>query len=168
MTGREDRRRRKAAEVGRRDGYTRPEATTNMNNETNTTATIKTKTAAKKAPKVRYNYPFETKAQILASQADFSTCLEHLGQLYDAQTSEEQDAKDTRVKNARGFMSSHAVTGSTLAVKARSGEELTPEEQDKVRQIVKRYGKQLAAFSRKAAMEANPALKAIAEIFSAA
>ncbi len=140
-----------------------------MNND-NTIGTATTTTTAKKAPKaerVRYNYPFATKAQILASQADFSTCLVHLEQLYDAQTSEEQDAKDTRVKNARGFMSSHAVTGSTLAVKARSGEELTEEEQGKVRSIVCRYGKQLAAFSRQKAMEANPELKKIAEIFSA-
>jgi hypothetical protein len=141
-----------------------------MTNETNnTTATTATTTRAKapKAEKVKYNYPFATKAQILASQADFTTCLEHLGQLYDAQTAEEQDAKDTQVKNAKGFMSSHAVVGSTLAVKARSGEALTEEEQDKVRSIVCRYGKQLAAFSRRAAMEANPELKKIAEIFSA-
>ncbi len=138
-----------------------------MNNQTSTaTATVTKK--APKAERVRYNYPFATKAQILASQkADFDTCLTHLEQLYAAQTAEEQDAKDTRVKNARGFMSSHAVTGSTLAVKVRSGEALTPEEQDKVRSIVCRYGKQLAAFSRHAAMEANPELKKIAEIFSA-
>jgi len=140
-----------------------------MTNETNTTATTTTTRAkAPKAERVKYNYPFATKAQILASQTDFDVCLEHLGQLYDAQTSEEQDAKDTRVKNARGFMSSHAVVGSTLAVKARSGEALTDEEQDKVRAIVCRYGKQLAAFSRAAAMAANPELKKIAEIFSAA
>lgn len=138
------------------------------NTNTTATTTITTRAKAPKAERVRYNYPFATKAQILASQADFSVCLEHLGQLYDAQTSEEQDAKDTRVKNARGFMSSHAVTGSTLAVKARSGEALTDEEQDKVRSIVCRYGKQLAAFSRAAAMAANPELKKIAEIFSAA
>ncbi len=138
------------------------------NTEITATATTTTKTKAPKAVKVKYNYPFATKAEILASQADFSVCLEHLGQLYDAQTSEEQEAKDTQVKNARGFMSSHAVVGSTLAVKARSGEALTEEEQAKVRSIVCRYGKQLAAFSRKAAMAANPELKKIAEIFSAA
>jgi hypothetical protein len=140
-----------------------------MTNETNTTAAT-TPIRAKKAPKaerIKYSYPFATKAQILASQSEFSTCLEHLGQLYDAQTSEEQEAKDTRIKNAKGFMSSHAVTGSTLAVKARSGEALTPEEQDKVRSIVCRYGKQLAAFSRQAAIAANPELKKIAAVFSA-
>jgi hypothetical protein len=141
-----------------------------MNNETNTTATITTTRAkAPKAERVKYNYPFATKAQILALQKDdFTVCLVHLEQLYKAQTSDEQEAEDTRYKNKAGFMSSHAVTGSKLAVKVRNGEALTEEEQDKVRSIVCRYGKQLAAFSRHEAMEANPELKKIAEIFSAA
>ncbi len=138
-----------------------------MENTTSTETTATKKTKAPKAERTLYNYPFATKAQILASQSDFSVCLDHLAQLYAAQTSDEQDAKDTRYKNKSGFMSSHAVTGSTLAVKAASGEELTPEEQDKVRSIVCRYGKQLASFSRHAAMAANPELKKIAEIFSA-
>lgn len=142
-----------------------------MTNETSTsTETLITTTPKAKAPKaerVKYNYPFATKAQILASQVDFAVCLEHLGQLYDAQTAAEQDAKNTSIKNAQGFMSSHAVVGSTLAVKARSGEALTDEEQGKVRGIVCRYGKQLAKFGRKAAMDKNPDLKKIAEIFSA-
>lgn len=138
-----------------------------MNNETNTTATT-SKPKAPKAERVKYNYPFATKAQILESQADFATCLAHLEQLYAAQTADEQDQESTFFKNKAGFMSSHAVTGSKLAVKARSGEALTEEEQGKVRSIVCRYGKQLAAFSRREAMEANPELKKIAEIFSAA
>ncbi len=136
----------------------------------NTTATTVTTTRAKapKAERVKYNYPFATKAQILESQADFATCLHHLEQLYSAQTADEQAKETTFSKNRRGFMSSHAVTGSKLAVKARSGEELTPEEQQAVRSIVCRYGKQLAAFSREADIRANPELKKIAEVFSAA
>lgn len=139
-----------------------------MNNQT-TTSTTATPTRAKapKAEKIKYNYPFATKAQILASQTEFSVCLEHNEQLFAAQTSEEQEAKDTRVKNRRGYMSSHAVVGSTLALKARAGETLTPEEQDKVRSIVCRYGKQLAAMAREAAIAANPELKKIAAVFSA-
>jgi hypothetical protein len=137
------------------------------NNTTTTETATTTKKKAPKAEKVRYNYPFATKAQILASQSDFSVCLTHLAQLYAAQTAEEQDQESTFFKNRAGFMSSHAVTGSKLAVKAASGEELTPEEQDKVRSIVARYGKQLASFSRHEAMRANPELKKIAEIFSA-
>lgn len=132
--------------------------------ETTTTPAIK---KARKAERPKYSYPFATKAQILDSQQDFAVCLDHLSQLYDAQTSDEQERESTFFKNKEGFMSSHAVTGSKLAVKARSGEALSPEEQDKVRSIVCRYGKQLAAFSRRAAMEANPELKKIAEVFSA-
>jgi len=139
----------------------------NTSTSTSTETLIKPAKKAPKAERVKYNYPFQTKAQILASQADFSVCLQHLEQLYAAQTADEQEKETTFSKNRRGFMSSHAVTGSKLAVKARSGEELTPEEQDKVRAIVCRYGKQLAAFSRESAIAANPELAKIAEIFSA-
>ncbi len=135
---------------------------------TEITATTTTRAKAPKAERIRYNYPFQTKAQVLESQSDFLVCLHHLEQLYSAQTADEQQRESTFFKNKTGFMSSHAVTGSKLAVKARSGEELTPEEQDQVRGIVKRYGKQLASFARHEAMEANPELKKIAEIFSAA
>ncbi len=140
-----------------------------MNNqtETSTPSTTTTRAKAPKAERIKYSYPFATKAQILASQSDFSVCLEHNEQLFAAQTAEEQDAKDTRVKNRRGYMSSHAVVGSTLALKARAGEELTPEEQDKIRSIVCRYGKQLAAMAREEAIAQNPELAKIAAIFSA-
>ncbi len=127
-----------------------------------------TKTKAPKAERVKYNYPFETKAQILASQSDLAVCKKHLITLFQAQTADEQDSQDTKYKDRRGFMSSHAVTGSQLAVKVIGGEELTEEEEAKVRNIVSRYGRQLAAFSRQAAIAANPELKKIAEIFSAA
>lgn len=137
-----------------------------MTNTSTETSSVKTK--APKAERVKYNYPFETKAQILASQADFEVCKRHLITLFQAQTADEQDAQDTRYKNRRGFMSSHAVTGSQLAVKVASGEELTDEDVAKVRSIVSRYGRQLAAFSREAAIAANPGLVAIAKIFSAA
>lgn len=169
MTGCQDGRRGRTAEVTGRAEYPKTEATTKMENTntaTETTITVPAK-KARKADRPKYNYPFATKAQILDAQQDFTVCLEHLGQLYDAQTSDEQEAKDTRYKNKSGFMSSHAVTGSSLAVKARSGEALTGEEQDKVRSIVCRYGKQLARFSREAAIKANPDLKKVAEIFSA-
>jgi hypothetical protein len=135
---------------------------------TNTDSTTASKTKAPKAERVKYNYPFATKAQILASQADFEVCKRHLITLFQAQTADEQESQDTKYKNRRGFMSSHAVTGSQLASKVISGEELTEEEVEKVRTIVSRYSRQLAAFSREAAIAANPELKKIAEIFSAA
>ncbi len=133
-----------------------------MTNQDTTTTKI-----SKKAPRVKFTYPFESKAQILAKQEDFAVCKAHLLSLYAAQTSDEQTDETTRFKNRRGFMSSHAVTGSKLAVKVKAGEELTEEDEAKVRGIVARYGKQLASFAREAAMDANPELRKIAEIFSA-
>jgi len=132
------------------------------------TNTNSTKTTGVKAPRVKYNYPFETKAQILAAQEDFEVCKRHLVTLYQAQTADEQDEQNTKFKNRRGFMSSHAVNGSKLALKVIGGEEITDEDVVAIRGIVCRYGRQLAAFSREAAIAANPELKAIADIFSAA
>lgn len=120
-----------------------------------------------KAERVRYNYPFKSKAQILAAQEDFKVCLVHLEQLYQAQTADEQEQDVTKHKNRRGFMSSHAVTGTTLAKKARGGEELSDEDVTKIRGIVCRYGKQLAAFAREADLKANPDLAKVAKMFSA-
>lgn len=137
-----------------------------MTIQASTTSTI-TAATSKKAPRTKYNYPFASKAEILASQSDFAVCVVHLMSLYAAQTADEQAEENTKFKNRRGFMSSHAVTGSKLAVKIKGGEELTDEEVAKVRSIVCRYGKQLAAFAREEKMAANPELRAIAEIFSA-
>jgi hypothetical protein len=95
------------------------------------------------------SYPYVTKKQVaerLADDADFR--VECLLVLYRRQTTDERDAKDTKHKNRRGFMSSHAVNGSTLAEKVISGEELTDEDHGKVDAIVPRYGKQLASHFR--------------------
>lgn len=118
--------------------------------------------------KKNYSYPFKTKAQILAAQADFEVCKQDLITLFKLQTEDEQDTKTTRHKNRRGFMSSHAVNGTLLARKVIAKEELTEEDEAKIRSIVGRYGRQLAAHSRQQAMEANPELRAIAQTFSAA
>lgn len=113
-------------------------------------------------------YPFRSKASILAEVAtsdDFaksSLCVIH-----DRQTSYEQEAKTTKDRNARGFMSSHAVRGTELAVKILSGEELTDEEMAKVRGLASRYGRQLAQHHRAEQIAADPALGAVAEVFSA-
>jgi hypothetical protein len=135
-----------------------------MTNTNTETSSVKTK--APKAERVKYNYPFETKAQILASQSDLAVCKSHLITLFQAQTADEQDTQDTKYKNRRGFMSSHAVTGSQLALKVIAGEDLSEEEEAKVRNIVSRYGRQLAVFSREAAIAANPDLVSIAKVFS--
>lgn len=139
-----------------------------MKNQTTTsTETTATRAKAPKAEKVKFSYPFETKAQILASQTDFDTCARHLLQVDDAQTADEKRQERTLVKNKVGFMSSHDKTGPRLAAKIRAGEELTDGEKEQVRLMAKRYGKQLARFSRQRAIAANPGLKTIAAVFSA-
>lgn len=139
-------------------------------NDNTTTTTTETATETKKAPKAakpKINYPFPTKRAILASQAHDEVVLEHLGILYNRQTEDEKETKDTKYKNRRGFMSSHAVNGTRLAEKVLSGEDLTDEEWGLARAIVSRYGKQLAAHYRAEMIDRNPELAKIAEIFSA-
>lgn len=112
-------------------------------------------------------YPFVTKSQLrarLASEPAFVVLC--LSIMLDRQTAYEQEAKTTVTRNRRGFMSSHAVKGTTLALKAR-GEGLTEEEQDAAQGIVLHYTKQLAAHFRAEAIVANPDLAEAARVFSA-
>jgi hypothetical protein len=107
-----------------------------------------------------------TKAQIKARiEGDRSFMLQCLAVLYSRQTSHEQDTKTTRDRNRKGFMSSHAVNASTLAVKA-AGEGLTEEETADARALVGHYSKQLASHFRQAAIEADPSLAEAARVFA--
>lgn len=121
---------------------------------------------AKKA-KAKISYPFPTKREVLAAQASDDVVLEHLGILYQRQTDDEKERKETKWKNRRGFMSSHAVNGTKVAEKVAMGEELSEADWAMARGIVSHYGKQLAAHYREEMIEANPELAKIAEIFSA-
>jgi len=113
------------------------------------------------------SYPFLSRAQITTRIAEDDVfMLECLQVMYCRQTQHEQDTKSTLNRNRAGFMSSHAVCGSTLAVKARN-EVLSEDELSKARSIVCRYGKQLASHFRQVAITENPALKAVATLFSA-
>lgn len=113
------------------------------------------------------SYPFVTKSTIKARiESDDAFMLQCLAVLYSRQTSHEQDTKSTQDRNRRGFMSSHAVNASTLAVKA-AGEGLTEEETVKARAIVSRYTKQLAAHFRQEAIASDPSLAEAARVFSA-
>ena len=112
-------------------------------------------------------YPFLSKAVIKARiEADPTFMLQCLQIMYSLQTTYEQETKSTLNRNRMGFMSSHAVNGSILAVKARSGG-LTEEEHSKAHAIVSRSSRQLAAFFRREAIQANPELAATAALFSA-
>ena len=153
-----------------------------MNNETNTTTATdhllgfcpeatdepapETKRSADsapapkaKAPNGGNGYPFRTKREIcdqLATDRDFRH--ECLLILYRRQTEDEQETKETKWKNRRGFMSSHAVNGSRIAQAILAGEQLSDEDEAKLDGIVCRYGKQLAAHFRQAATAAEPEL----------
>jgi hypothetical protein len=113
------------------------------------------------------SYPFLTKSAIKARiEGDDVFMLECLAVLYSRQTSHEQDTKSTQDRNRKGFMSSHAVNASTLAVKA-AGEGLTETEVSKARDIVSHYTKQLASHFRQEAIASDPSLAEAARVFSA-
>lgn len=120
-----------------------------------------------KAERPKYNYPFLTKAQIIAAQSDDSVMMDHLVIVYGFQHRDEQDRETTVYRNRSGFMSSHAKNGTALAKKHLAGEQLTGDELAMARHIAGSYGKQLAAHFREEAIKANPALGEIAAIFSA-
>ena len=112
------------------------------------------------------SYPFLSKAQIkdrLAQDPDFVRECALIMQ--DRQTAYEQATLTTKDRNRKGWMSSHAVNGGKLTAKLRQGEALEAEEWLKLQEMVSHYGKQLASHFRKAAIEANPTLKAAAAIF---
>jgi len=121
-----------------------------------------------KADRPKYNYPFLTKAQIIAAQrGDDRVMLNHLAIVYSFQLVDEQSRETTVYRNRSGFMSSHAKNGTALAKKHLAGEALTDDELSLARKIAGSYGKQLAAHFREEAIRANPDLAQIAEIFSA-
>lgn len=161
-----------AAEITGETAYETAEVVT-MNDETTTQAQPSETPApaakpakAPKAKKEPKSYPFLTKAQISHNiETDFAFACQAMVILYDRQTTFEQETKSTLNKNRRGFMSSHAVNGSKVAVKIKNGEELTDEDVARVHEIAPRYTKQLADHFRAAAIEADPSLAAKAACF---
>jgi hypothetical protein len=114
------------------------------------------------------NYPFLTKKQIAAKIADDdSFVLECLQVMHSRQTEHEVDSKTTKDRNKRGWMSSHAVRGTELALKAQT-EALSEEEVAKAREMVARYTKQLASHFRQARLAAEPELAETAAVFGVA
>jgi hypothetical protein len=113
-------------------------------------------------------YPFVTKAQIKAKlESDPEYRKEAMAILHTLQTEHEQATKSTLSKNRQGFMSSHAVRGSEVAVKIKAGETLTAEDWEIVNKIAPRYSRQLATFARAQAIANDPALAKTAALFSA-
>lgn len=116
--------------------------------------------------KANNKYPFVTKREILAS-LDASPAFRQqcLLILHARQTADEQDTSTTKYKNARGFMSSHAVNGTRIAKLLLAGEALTEEDTVLMDSIVFRYTKQLAAHFRAAQVAKNPELEQEAAAF---
>lgn len=113
-------------------------------------------------------YPFLTKAQIKARlEAEPTFRCEAMAILHTLQTSWEQSSLQTKDKNRQGFMSSHAVNGSKVAMKIKANEELSSEDWAHVDAIAPRYTRQLAVFFRARMISEQPALQAVAKLFSA-
>jgi hypothetical protein len=111
-------------------------------------------------------YPFATKREILAqldSSAEFRR--ECLLILHARQTADEQDTSTTKYKNARGFMSSHAVNGTRIAKALLAGEALSDEDTVLMDSMVRRYTKQLANHFREVMIANQPELEQEAAAF---
>ena len=111
-------------------------------------------------------YPFMTKRQIVAklhAERDFRH--EALLVLFQRQTEDEVVEKDTKWKNRRGFMSSHAVHGTRIAELILAGDRIEDEDEGRIEAMVVRYGKQLAAHYRQVKLAENPELAAQAAKF---
>jgi hypothetical protein len=112
------------------------------------------------------NYPFLTKAQIVAKlECDLDFVHQACLIMTARQTEDEIQTRDTKYKNRRGWMSSHAVFGTKMAEKIAAGEELTDEENGRLVGMVVRYRKQLAAHFREQAKAENPELAESGSVF---
>lgn len=103
------------------------------------------------------SYCFVTKAQVKAriEEGEPSFLLTCLAILYRRQTEDEQMTKDTKYKNKRGFMSSHAVHGTRIAESVAQYDDpdeawasLSEADRGRVEAIVPRYVKQLTGHFR--------------------
>jgi len=140
-----------------------------MTNETTIQATETETQAPEAAPKTSggNKYPFRTKRDIVAQiESDDEFVIEAMGILYRRQTEDERETKETKYKNRRGFMSSHAVNGTRLVEKMLvDGESWDEADMAKARSIACRYGKQLAAHFRAEQLASSPELAAEAACF---
>ena len=113
-------------------------------------------------------YPFVTKATIKNRlDTDQAFRIQAMAIIHTLQTQHEQDTKSTLNKNKQGFMSSHAVRGSEVAMKIKAGEPLSEKDLVVVDTIAPRYSRQLATYTRAQAIANDPALAKVAAMFSA-
>lgn len=111
-------------------------------------------------------YPFTSRKDMKASlDSSFEVRSQAMVTLFTNQTAHEQDTKSTVVKNRVGFMSSHAVKGSAVALKLIAGEALTDDDVDTINKIAPRYSRQLAVLARNVALASDPTLADQAALF---
>jgi hypothetical protein len=116
-----------------------------------------------KAEKEKKVYPFLTKAQILSRiNSDDEFAVRCLLIIAGRQTEDEMETRDTKWKNRRGFMSSHAKVGTELAEKILNGGDY---ELSDVTLLASRYTKQLAEHFRAHSLAENPELARLAAVF---
>jgi hypothetical protein len=102
-------------------------------------------------------------AKKLASEPEF--VLQALLILDGRQTDDERQELNTKYRNHRGWMSSHAVWGTRLASKVACGEELSDEELSRAAAMTARYTRQLAAHFRNLAVAEAPELAEQGRVF---
>ena len=113
-------------------------------------------------------YPFTTRKEVkVRLENDPNFRKETIICLYQLQTEPEIVAKDTLSRNKRGFTSSHARNGTMVAEKILNNLTLTSEDWRLIDTIAPCYSKQMAKVFRTRSIQENPALKAIAKVFSA-
>lgn len=114
-------------------------------------------------------YPFVGQKACKAKlETETSVQLCMMVTLLHLQTDQEQAIRDTKEKNKRGFMSSHAKHGTAVAEKIRDGKDLTADDWAVIAKVAPHYSRQMAVSLRTFAMANDPALAITAAGFSAA
>lgn len=112
-------------------------------------------------------YPFiGEKAVRKALQEDYDLQEAVVCMLFFLQTGEEQQARDTEVRNKAGFMSSDAWHGTRIAEVLTQEGCLDHEDIERVGRIATKYAKQTTVQLRRIAMQADPKLASYVQIFS--
>ena len=124
-------------------------------------------------------YPFVGEKTVRAAlEADENLRIANAFLMFHLQTEFEQATKETKDKNRRGFMSSHAGTGTKIVQAMLDGGTLDPDQEYKVdglrligheaflRHVGGRYAKQLSVSLRVLAIQREPELGVTAQMFS--
>jgi hypothetical protein len=115
-------------------------------------------------------YPFVGKKQVKARLTeDEDLRVVAFVTLFHLQTADEQAVRDTKDRNKRGFMSSHAWHGTRIAEELIASEGrldvLAPEDQERVHKYAVSYSRQMANALRSYAIQQNPELGVSAGAF---